>query len=232
MITEESFVDFKCPYCQETVSFPGADAGYARACPMCSATVIVPSDGSGVGKPLPLPLQTERLTLRRFLPGDWKDLLEFMSDEQLFAFGGNPLGEDEVLQWLEAERNVKLTTPDQPFYLGIQLKEGEKMIGFVSLRFTDPLQAMLYIILNRNYQHKGYGLEAVDAVLGFCFEGIKLHRVSARCDSRNAAACKLCENVGLRKEGEFLKDTHGLEGWHNSVYYAALEEEYLESPAT
>jgi [ribosomal protein S5]-alanine N-acetyltransferase len=232
MITEESFVDFKCPYCRETVSFPQPDAGHARACPMCNETVIVPDDGSEVGREPPLPINTERLVLRRFAPGDWKDLLELMSDEELFTYSeGRPLNEDEVLHWLEAERNVKLTTPEQLFYLGIELKDGGKVIGFVALRFEDPWQARLHVMLNRSYQHKGYSVEAMDALLGFCFRGIKLHRVSVRFDSRNSAAQKLCENLGLRKEGEFLKDTRGVEEWHTSLHYAALEEEYFKASA-
>ena len=68
-------------------------------------------------------------------------------------------------------------------------------------------------------------------MLGFCLEGIKLHRVSASCDSRNVAACRLFEKLGLRREGEFLKDNmlHG--EWVNTVWYAALGEEYGDAEA-
>ncbi len=227
MITEENFVDFKCPYCQETVSFPQTDSGFARACPNCTETVLVPDDGAEVGRPLPLPLETERLLLRRFAPGDWKDLLEFMSDEELFRFmGGGPLEEDELLRWLDLEAHVKLTTPDQMFYLGIALKEPERLIGYVGLRFADPLQAGMIVLLNRGFHNQGYGAEAARAVLGFCFQTIKLHRVTARVDTRNTAAGKLCDHIGMRREGEFVKDTGGLDGWHSSAWYAMLEEEF------
>lgn len=227
MITEENFVDFRCPHCQETISFPQADAGFARACPNCTETVIVPEDGSDVGRQLPLPIQAERLVLRRFAPGDWKDLLEFMSDEETFRYvGGGPLEEEDLLRWLEAEVHVKLTTPDQMFYLGIELKEPQKLIGYIGLRFTDPLQSALIVVLNRAFRRKGFAAEAVRAVLGFCFKGIRLHRVAARSNSQNAPACKLLDRVGMRREGEFLKDTTGLEGWESSTWYAMLEEEF------
>ena len=98
----------------------------------------------------------------------------------------------------------------------------------MGLNLADPhrLQARLTIYLNRSFQRKGFALEALDAALGFCFEGIKLHRISASCDSRNTAACRLFENVGLRREGEFLKDEllHG--EWVNTAWYAALAEEW------
>jgi aminoglycoside 6'-N-acetyltransferase len=79
--------------------------------------------------------------------------------------------------------------------------------------------------LNHNFQRKGFASEALEALLGFCFEGIKLHRVSAACDSRNTAACRLFDKIGLRREGEFLKDSllHG--EWVDTVHYAALAGE-------
>jgi RimJ/RimL family protein N-acetyltransferase len=232
MITEENFIDFKCPCCNEPVSFPGESAGFVQACPSCNESLIVPDDGSEVGRQIPLPITTPRLVLRRLAGADWKDLLELMSDEEFFRYlDGVPLDEDAILHWLESDIHVKLSTPDQPFYLGIQVQDGGKLIGYLSLSFTDPqrLQVMFSIGLNRSFQRKGFALEAVEALLGFCFEGLKLHRVAGWCDSLNTAACRLLEKAGLRREGEFIKNrwVHG--EWTNSIWYAALDEEYLQA---
>jgi RimJ/RimL family protein N-acetyltransferase len=232
MITEESFVDFKCPYCGEPVSFPQESAGFAQACPNCTESLIVPDDGSEVGKQIPLPIKTSRLVLRRLVTHDWKDLLELMSDEDFFLYqDGVPLDEDHVLRWLESDAHVKLTTPEQSFYLGLEVQDGGKLIGYLSLTFTDPrrLQVTFSIGLNRGFQRQGFALEAVEALLGFCFEGLKLHRVAGWCDSRNVAACRLLEKIGFRREGEFLKNrwVHG--EWTNSIWYALLEEDCAET---
>jgi RimJ/RimL family protein N-acetyltransferase len=234
MITEESFIDFKCPYCGEPVSFPQESAGFAQACPSCIESLIVPDDGSEVGRPIPLPITTPRLVLRRLAASDWRDLLELMSDEEFFSYQeGVPLDEDGILRWLESDAHVKLTTPDQPFYLGIQLQDGGKLIGYLSLNFTDPQRLLVTfsIGLNRSFQRKGFALEAVEALLGFCFESLKLHRVAGWCDSRNTAACRLLEKAGLRREGEFLKNRWLRGEWTTSVWYAALDEEYLQADA-
>ncbi len=233
MITEESFIDFKCPYCGGSVSFPRESAGSVQACPDCIESLIVPDDGSEMGRAIPLPINTARLALRRFAAGDWKGLQELLSDEELFRYTeGRSLEEDEILRWLESDSHIKLTTPSQIFCLAIEERETARMIGYIGLNLADPhrLQARLTIYLNRSFQRKGFALEALDALLGFCFEGIKLHRISASCDSRNTAACRLFENVGLRREGEFLKDEllHG--EWVNTVWYAALAEEWGADP--
>ena len=226
---EEDFIDFKCPYCGDPVSFPEPCRGLLQECPGCAESVIVPADGSGVGRQPPLPLTTDRLVLRRLRGTDWKDLLELTSDEELFRYlEGRPLSEEEILQWLENDRHAKLTTPNQTFCLGMELRDGGKLVGYLSLGFTEPqrLQAGFNLFLSRSCQRKGLAAEALAAMLDFCFAGINLHRVTALCDSRHAAACRLFEKTGLRREGEFLKDHRLNDEWANSVHYALLKEEY------
>ncbi len=232
MITEESFIDFKCPHCDEPVSFPQESAGFAQACPNCTQSLIVPDDGSEVGWEIPLPISTARLTIRRLASPDWKDLLELMSDEEFFRFqDGVPLDEDGVLRWLESDAHVKITTPNQTLYLGIEVKDGAKLIGYMSVDFTDAQrrQVTFSIGLNGKFQRQGFAHEAVVALLTFCFEGLRLHRVAGWCDSRNAAAIRLLEKAGLRREGEFLKNRmlHG--EWASSTWYAILDEEYRKA---
>ena len=232
MITEESFIDFKCPYCGEPVSFPQESAGFAQACPTCTESLIVPDDGSEVGWQIPLPITTARLAIRRLTGRDWQDLLELMSDEELYRYhDGAPLDEDGVLRWLESDAHVKLTTPDQPLFLGIEVQEGGKLIGYMSLNFTDPqrLQVTFSISLNRKFQRQGFAHEALVALLTFCFEGLKLHRVAGWCDGRNTAAVRLLEKAGLRREGEFVRSRwlHG--EWANSLWYAMLNEEFSKA---
>jgi len=229
MMTEEQFVDFKCPHCADVVTFPLDSAGRAQECPGCSESVIVPKDGSGIGGKLPIPITTRQLVLRRFEARDWRDLLEFLSDEELFLYvEGRPLGEEEILRWLEADQAVRLTTPQQPFCLGIELPADNKLVGYLSLSFIDPprLQAAVNLFIHRSFQRKGLATEALTALLDFCFNGIGLHRVLTSIDSRNAAADRLCQKAGLRREGEFLKDRF-LDGqWANTRYYAMLTEDH------
>jgi RimJ/RimL family protein N-acetyltransferase len=234
MITEENFVDFKCPYCDQPVSFPHDSVGLVEECPNCMESLIVPEAGAELGRKIPLPITTNRLILRRFAAGDWQGVMELVADEEFFGHTqGLPWdSEEQVIHWLESDSHVRLTTPDQVFYLALTLREDGKLIGYAGLRFTGRLQATLNLNLHRSHQHQGLALEAVDALLGFCFDGINLHRVTAGCDGRNLAACRLFENVGMRREGEFVKALPTPEGgWANSVWYAALEEEYLDAGA-
>jgi RimJ/RimL family protein N-acetyltransferase len=219
MLTEESFIDFNCPYCGDPASFPGESRGYVRECPGCRADFIVPEDGSPEGRKIPLPFTAPRLSLRRFAPADWQDLVEVLPDA----------GEEFVLGWLERDAHVRLMTPEQTFYLGIELQETGKLIGFFSLNFTDAerLQASLDLRFNSKFEQPDLTLEGLDALVSFCFKGMKLHRVTATSDSQDEARCKLLEDLGMRREGEFVKNRLVDGEWRSTACYATLDLEYL-----
>jgi RimJ/RimL family protein N-acetyltransferase len=230
---EDQFIDFKCPCCGEQVSFPINCAGLARECFNCNEPVVVPAQG-GEGRRIPLPMSTTRLTLRKFHGADWKDLLHLFADDDFFAAAPFKLdGEERIARWLEADAVVKLTTPGVPFILAVQAQEGAKVIGCISLGFSDAdrLQAILYIALHRDFQQRGLGTEALLGAIRFCFQEISLHRVQAFCDSTNVAACHLFEKAGMRREGEFVQDHKTGEQWANTVAYAILREEFPASVA-
>ena len=229
MMTEENFFDFKCPGCGETVSYPQSAAGCLRECINCLQELIVPEPGSEVARTIPIPVETPRLILRRFEAGDVEALAALAADEEFFlhSAGSETEQEEEVSRWLEQQRQIKLTTPQRKFALAIVTRTGAKLIGYVGWIVHNEVEATIDVELHRNYQHQGFALEAVDALLGFCFDVLRLHRVIADCESSNTAACRLFERVGMRREGESLKARRLADGsWANVVWFAALEEEY------
>jgi RimJ/RimL family protein N-acetyltransferase len=133
-----------------------------------------------------------------------------------------------MMRWLENDRKVKLTAVNQIFSLGIQLRNGGKIIGCVGLSFTDFefLQTTITVDSNQNDQYKDFVREAVETVLGFCFRDLKLHRVVAQDGGTNPKNCQLFEAVGMRREGEFVKNYRADGKWLNTICFAILEEEY------
>jgi len=192
--------------------------------------LIVPEATSEIGGKIPIPITTARLVLRRLCAKDWKDLIELNSEDLSIPLRrrGNEDDEQAVIQWLEYDSSVKLTIPDEPFYLGIEFQDENKLIGLAQLAFPDAgrLQVWINIQVSPRYQRNGVANETGLALLDLCFKHLALHRVTASCDSQNVAASGLCKKVGLRREGEFLKDRQGIDGWLDTSYYALLAEEY------
>jgi RimJ/RimL family protein N-acetyltransferase len=228
MNDDQNFVDFKCPYCRDVVTFVMGGMSRLQECPNCAESLVVPTEEQEFANPIPVPIKTPRLLLRRLQTSDYKDLLEFMGDEEIYAYmRGTPQDEPGVLRWLERDQFAKLTSKDAAYNLGIQQQEGGKVIGDINLWLTgeERMQANLQVHVNRKFQRQGLGTEALKELLEFCFDGLHLHRVMAACDSRNVAAVRICEKAGMRKEGEFVQDTW-LDGeWRNTVWYALLKEQ-------
>ena len=157
--------------------------------------------------------------LQSLAPGDWKDLMEVTQQD-----------EEAVTAWLERDAQARLTTPQQTFYLGIELREGGKLIGYVGLTLADAGRLATFTIdLNPQFQNGELDAEAIDALFGFCFERIHLHRLTTMTDSGDAVGCKLFEGVGMRREAEFIQDRWVEGEWRSSIWYAALEEDYESS---
>ena len=77
--------------------------------------------------------------------------------------------------------------------------------------------------------HGGRALatEAVQALLGYCFVTVGVHRVVATCHAPNRPSWRLMERVGMRRESHQVRAAlHRTEGWIDGYTYALLGEEW------
>jgi RimJ/RimL family protein N-acetyltransferase len=225
---ELDFVDCECPHCHATLSFVRPQAGTVQQCPQCSESLIVPAHGEAVGQRLPIPVATPRLRLRGLRDGDEEEIVELMSEEHSSPYlNWLPRGEDDIKEWLEKEKLIRLGQSGRPLSLGVELADPGRLIGIVSLYFTDGenRQAALAWMIGKAFLPE-YGAEAVRGALGFCLQGLRLHRVVANNDSRNEAVIGLLEKAGMRCEAEFVKDQFVHGEWGNTVWRAMLGEEF------
>jgi [ribosomal protein S5]-alanine N-acetyltransferase len=228
------FIEFKCPYCGGDNAFPGYEAGAVQECPYCPGVFVVPLENGSPGLPIPIPITTPRLTLRRFKLGDNDDLAEFMGNEELSRYAnGNPMDDAAINEWLERDQKSKILRPDEILWLGIVLKENDKLIGWARMDYLRPSfgpqldqQARLFVVINPAFQRKGYALEVIQNLLAFGFGSINLRRITALCDSRDLPAKALLAKAGLRFEGEFFQERFAKDEWIDTSYFAMLAGEF------
>lgn len=65
-------------------------------------------------------------------------------------------------------------------------------------------------------------------VLDFCFNQLKLHRITAGCATENIASAKVIEKSEFLREGHGRKILPIRERWFDSFEYAILEEDYFK----
>lgn len=177
-------------------------------------------------------METERLLLRRFRAGDWKDLFEYLSDESVVRYEPYETYSEEACME-EAESRAKNGS-----FWAVCLKGNGKLIGNVYFERQEPKDFSTWeigYVFNSAYHRKGYATESCRRILGYGFNELNAHRIIAMCDPENTASWKLLERLGMRREGRMLqkaffrRDEKGDPVWHDAYLYAILSEEWRAS---
>lgn len=170
-------------------------------------------------------MRTERLLLRPFAAGDADDLYAYLSDPEVVKFEPYaPLGRQQCVQ--EAAGRA-----ENPGFTAVVL-DG-RVIGNIWLGQEGEDTYDVGWVFNRAYQGKGYAAEAARAVLDDAFRRRGAHRVIAQVDPLNTPSWRLCERLGMRREGHlkknvfFKRDGDGNPIWKDTYLYAILAEEWL-----
>ncbi|MCR5809423.1 MAG: GNAT family N-acetyltransferase [Clostridiales bacterium] len=183
----------------------------------------------------PVILETERLYAREFVKNDAADVFEYAGNIESSGFlPFSPESCEDVVKFVERRLAAQIEEPRKSYDLALCLKDTDEMIGAMGLYLTeDRRQAELGYLLKKRFWGNGYATEAGKAFLRFGFLGLELHRITARCDDKNAASYRVMEKLGMRREAHFIKDEYrkvfNRMGWRSSYHYAILQKEYLLS---
>ena len=182
------------------------------------------------GEKLPT-IEAERVRLRHLENSDTDSLFEIFSDAEALRFWSHPPYKTRA----EAEKLLaeihEYFRQKSLFQWGIALKPDDKIIGTTTLfRLDDQSRrAEIGYILNRGFWGKGLVNEALTALLDFAFGELKLHRIEADIDPRNAASQRVVERLGFIKEG------HLRERWivggeiQDTLFYGLLESDWQKT---
>jgi RimJ/RimL family protein N-acetyltransferase len=115
-------------------------------------------------------------------------------------------------------------SPIQNYTFAIEEKVTEKFIGMFGVVLGRPKQkkAEIWYKFHPDYWGKGLATEAVNCVLDFCFEELKLHRVEAGCAVENINSIRILERVGMTREGLSRKSLPLDSGWSDGYNFGIL----------
>jgi RimJ/RimL family protein N-acetyltransferase len=171
-------------------------------------------------------LTTQRLVLRAVTERDAPALFEIFSDPDVMRFWSRPPMEsvEEAISLVrEIESGWKLRTLLQ---WGITMKGENAVIGTCTLYRWDRThrRAELGYVLRRDRWGSGIATEAVRAVLDHGFGEMKLHRVGADTDPRNAASGRVLERLGFEREGRPRETYYHLGEWADSELWGLVRK--------
>jgi len=174
--------------------------------------------------PFPV-IETERLLLRRITNDDVNEVFKLRSNPETMKYIPRPLvkNNEDALEHIaiieeKIETNVGINW-------GITLKGSPKLLGIIGYYRMKPEhhRAEIGYILLPEFHGKGIIPEAVNRLITYGFDDLKLHSIEAVIDPENYASEKVLQKCGFVKEAH-LKESEFYEGrFLDSVIYSLLE---------
>jgi RimJ/RimL family protein N-acetyltransferase len=178
---------------------------------------------------LALPIETNRLRLRPFVPGDLGALLAVQSREDVHRWlYSRPRSEDELRATIVRRIARIQDRPETGVALAVELAATGEFLGDVTLTVEPPEQRQgeIGFVFDPEHQGRGYATEASAALLALAFETYDLHRVYGRAEARNVASARVLEKLGMRREAHMIENEWVKGEWQSELVYALLAREW------
>jgi RimJ/RimL family protein N-acetyltransferase len=158
-------------------------------------------------------LETERLTLRHFVPGDAPKAFAMSREADSRAWLPDQVYESEssaleVLRRLIEQGNAPGTPSLGPYVLGVCSRDRGVLIGHVGLSPLGENVEIGYAIETARQGH-GFATEAVRAMSDWGLARFGLPRILGIVAAENAASCKVLQNSGFEFAEESVRILHG-----------------------
>lgn len=144
-------------------------------------------------------LETERLRLRKLLYSDKKAIFEYAKNPEVakHVLWYEHKSEFDTIEFLNTVYEAYNKNKAAPW--GIELKSNNKLIGTAGFVAWDKnsREAEIGYTLSQDYWNMGLTTEAVNKIISFGFEKMKLTKILSRCKPSNVASYKVLEKVGF-----------------------------------
>jgi [ribosomal protein S5]-alanine N-acetyltransferase len=171
-------------------------------------------------------LETDRLILRNFRQGDSPDLFAYLQQPRPRCFFSL---KTEHLGAAEAEVEMRSRTDE---HVAVCLRSSGKLIGDLFCIHEPPDTYSVGWNFNADFGGAGFASEAARALFQYLFSVKRARRLYAYVEEDNMASQRLCERLGMRKEGlfrefvSFVSDDEGVPIFENTMQYAILRKEW------
>jgi len=164
---------------------------------------------------------SEHIHLRALEPEDLSFLEQIENEEKLWHLSNTqtPFSRDTLKRYIDnGHRDI---FDIKQLRLVICENNSEKPFGFVDIYEFSPnhKRAGLGIIVDKDYQGKGFAREAIKSVLKYGFDHLDLHQFFAYIELSNKKSIKLFENCGFVKTGERKDWNYHHKKFHTEAIY-------------
>lgn len=150
------------------------------------------------------PLKGERLELRALEPEDLDLLYRWENDTEIWNISDtlSPISKFILKRYLDnAHRDIFET---RQLRLMIELSEQKQAIGTIDLFNFDPFHrraAVGILIADKSERRKGLASEALQILIRYCFDVLKLNQIHCSISRENKGSIDLFTRAGFRITG-------------------------------
>ena len=170
-------------------------------------------------------IKGEKVLLRAIELGDADVLRQMINDEDIecmtlgYSF---PVSQHQQIKWIENLSNEKSVFRAIIDVDGVAI--GTIILSNIDLKNgTAEIHAKLSKASQRG---KGYGTDAMMALLGYAFYELRLNCVYCQIKEDNIASQRMCEKCGFVKEGRLRARSYRKGRYYDFYEYSVLKDEY------
>jgi RimJ/RimL family protein N-acetyltransferase len=165
-------------------------------------------------------IETERLVLRNFRDEDIDELYDYRNDTRSTKYQLGLFSTRESLERLIARRKDDPFPPREHRQYAIALREGDVLIGDVSVNVNDTTISLGYTV-SYKHQRQGYAYEILSALIARLHEIFPMHEVICLTERENEASGALLNKLGFADMGfspEMASEVFGLWVREEQIY--------------
>ena len=175
--------------------------------------------------PFPV-ISTERLILREIGYLDAPEIFTLRSDPRVMTYLDRAPDDSIDRAHIFISHLKESQQNGDGIVWALSLKSDRAMIGTAGFWriMREHYRAEVGYTMHPDHQGKGYMQEAMQAILEYGFQKIKLHSVEANVNPDNTASIKLLERNGFVKEAHFHENWYHNGKFLDSAIYSLLKK--------
>lgn len=178
-------------------------------------------------------IETDRLLLRPFEPGDYTAVHAMQTDPDVTRYLLFDVRDDAGVRRSFDLKVAATELRKEGDVLSFAVMADGELVGDATYIWTSKTHQtgeIGYVFIPA-YQGKGYATESAKALLRMGFEDHGMHRIIGRCDARNTASAGVLERIGMRREAHFIQNEWIKDEWTDELVYAMLVDEWRAASA-
>ncbi len=175
-------------------------------------------------------IEGEKVRIRAIEKSDIAEIMKWINDPEVKSnlLMRYPVSQYQEERWIETALG---TDNQRNKTFALETKDGVYLggIGLHKIDWENSNAEVGIVIGKKEYWNKGYGTDAMMAILDFGFNQMNLHRIYLRVFEFNQRGIRSYEKCGFKKEGILRHDRYREGRYYDTIMMGILKEEFRQN---